>query len=195
MKPHIRRIRADEGLHLRTLRLRALAEAPMAFGSTLADEQGYPDDVWRKRAVGASEGCDRATFIAERDSQWVGLVTGLAHQHDPDNPGRLLVSMFVVSTARRAGVGVALVEAVLAWARACGAVRLTLWVTSGNDLAVVLYQRCGFRPTGATRPLPHTPTLSECEMIRGLRVIATTDVAPTAPVVHPSSDSRIWHQP
>jgi GNAT superfamily N-acetyltransferase len=39
------------------------------------------------------------------------LVTGLAHQDNPDNSGRLPVSMFVDSTARRAGVGVALVEA------------------------------------------------------------------------------------
>jgi GNAT superfamily N-acetyltransferase len=141
----------------------------MAFGSTLAHEQGFPDDVWRERAIGASIGCDRATFIAERDGQWVGLVTGLAHQGDRDNPDPLLVSMFVDSTARRAGIGVALVEAVLAWARACGAARLTLWVTSGNDPAIALYQECGFRPTGATRPLSHTPTLAECEMIRDLR--------------------------
>jgi hypothetical protein len=56
MMPHIRRIRADEGPRLRALRLRALAEAPMAFGSTLAHEQGFPDDIWRERAVGASTG-------------------------------------------------------------------------------------------------------------------------------------------
>ena len=167
MTPRIRRINADEGPRLRALRLHALAEAPMACGSTLAHEQDFSDDVWRERAVGASTGCDRATFIAERDTQWVGLVTGLAH-NDPDNLGRLLVSMFVDRTARRAGVGVALVEAVLAWARACGAARLTLWVTSGNDPAVALYQRCGFRQTGAIRPLPHTSTLAECQMIREL---------------------------
>jgi GNAT superfamily N-acetyltransferase len=141
----------------------------MAFGSTLAHEQGFQDDVWRERAVSASVGCGRATFIAERDKQWVGLVTGLARQDDPENAGRLLVSMFVDSTARRAGVGVALIEAVSAWARACGSARLTLWVTSGNEPAIALYQRCGFRPTGVTRPLAHTSALAEREMIRNLR--------------------------
>jgi GNAT superfamily N-acetyltransferase len=148
---------------LRALRLHALAEAPMAFGSTLAHEQDFADDVWRERALGASVGCDRATFIAERDKQWVGLATGVARNADP-----LLVGMFVDSTARRLGVGIALIEAVSAWARGCGATRLTLWVTSGNDPAVALYQRCRFRPTGVTRPLAHTPTLAECEMIRDL---------------------------
>jgi GNAT superfamily N-acetyltransferase len=169
MRPDIRRIRADEGLRLRAFRLHALAEAPMAFGSTLTQEQRFPDEVWRERAVGASVGCDRATFIAERDGQWVGLATGLARRDDPENAGPLLVSMFVDGTARREGLGVALTEAVSAWARACGAARLTLWVTSGNDTAVALYQRCGFRPTGLTKPLDHTPTLAECEMIRDLR--------------------------
>jgi len=154
---------------LRALRLRALAEAPMAFGSTLAHEQGFADDVWRERAAGASMGCDRATFIAERDNQWVGLATGLAHPDDRENAGPRLIGMFVDSTARRLGVGGALIEAVAALARACGAAHLTLWVTSGNDPAVALYQRCGFRPTGVTRPLAHTPSLAECEMIRDLR--------------------------
>jgi GNAT superfamily N-acetyltransferase len=120
----------------------------MAFGSTLAHEQGFSDDVWRERAVGASVGCDRTTFIAERDKQWVGLATGVARQDDPANADPLLVGMFVDSAARRLGVGVALIEAVSAWARACGAARLTLWVTAGNDPAVALYQRCGIPADG-----------------------------------------------
>ena len=161
MTPHIRRIRADEGPRLRALRLHALAAAPMAFGSTLAHEQGFPDDVWRERAVDASLGCHRATFIAERDRQWVGSVTGLARQDDPENAGSLLVGMFVNSTARRVGVGVALIEAVSAWARACGAARITLGLPPEMTPPSTLYRRCGFRPTGMTRPLAHTPTLAE----------------------------------
>jgi len=168
MTIHIRRIRADEGPHLRALRLHALANAPMAYGSTLADEQGYPDDVWRERAIGASEGCDRATFIAERDRHWVGLATGIAPPDNRQSPGPLLVGMFVDNAVRRLGVGAALIEAVSGWARACGASRLTLWVTSGNDAAVALYHRCGFWLTGVTRPLAHTPALAEFEMIRNL---------------------------
>ncbi len=54
--PHIRRIRSDEGPKLRALRLHALAEAPTAFGSTLAVEQAFSDAVWRERAIGASLG-------------------------------------------------------------------------------------------------------------------------------------------
>jgi GNAT superfamily N-acetyltransferase len=164
----IRRIRSDEEPLLRTLRLRALAEAPTAYGSTLAREQDSPDVLWRDRAVGASVGCHSATFIAEQDGQWLGLATGLARTEDPENTDPLLVGMFVDGTARRLGLGVALVEAVASWARACGASHLKLSVTSGNAPAAALYLRCGFRPTGAARPLSHTPALNECEMVRAL---------------------------
>ncbi len=168
MTPQVRRICADEGPRLRALRLHALADAPMAFGSTLAREQGYSDEVWHERATGASAGCGRATFIAERGEQWVGLATGLDGANGSESTGPVLVAMFVDRTARRMGLGVALVEAVSAWARTCGATRLSLWVTSGNDPAIALYQCCGFQPTGITRPLAHTRTHTEREMRRAL---------------------------
>src|SRR5262249_59106486 len=55
----VRRIRADEGLALRALRLRALADAPTAFGSTLAREEAFPADGWHERAAGGAAGADR----------------------------------------------------------------------------------------------------------------------------------------
>jgi len=50
----VRRVRAGEWRALRALRLRALAEAPNAFGSTLARESAFPDDTWRERAAAAA---------------------------------------------------------------------------------------------------------------------------------------------
>jgi GNAT superfamily N-acetyltransferase len=163
---NVRRIRADEGLQLRALRLRALADAPMAFGSTLAREEAFAEHVWHERAAGGASGDDRATFIAEREGRWIGLATGLAN--DPDGSGPMLVGMFVDPAERGHRVGVALVEAVTAWARTRGAARLSLWVTSVNTPAVALYNRCGFRATGEGRPMGHTPSLSELRMVRDL---------------------------
>src|SRR5215467_11700539 len=71
----VRRIRAEEWERLRAVRLRALADAPMAFGSTLAAEQAQPDEFWRRRAAGGAADDDRATFVAERDGAWVGIGT------------------------------------------------------------------------------------------------------------------------
>jgi GNAT superfamily N-acetyltransferase len=163
----IRRIHGDEWLPLRALRLRGLADSPAAFGSTLAQEAAFPDAVWQARARRGSEGAEQVTVVAERGGEWVGLATGLAVDPDGD-AGPLLVGMFVAPGARREHVGTALVEAVSAWARTRGDRRLRLWVTATNDPAVGLYRRSGFRPTGRSRPVPHTPSLSEMEMAREL---------------------------
>src|SRR5215471_21712454 len=96
---NIRRIRADEGLKLRTIRLRALADAPTAFGSTLAREEAFSESIWHDRAAGGAMGDDRVTFIAERDARWIGLATGLAD--DPETEGPVLVGMFVDAAERR----------------------------------------------------------------------------------------------
>lgn len=166
MSAVVRRIRPDEGLRLRALRLRALADMPLAFGSTLEREQAFADEVWHERARdGAADG-ERVTYVAEDGSQWMGMVTGITD--DPDEPRLEVVGMFVEPTARRRGVGAALLEAVAGWARERGAARLRLWVTTTNHPAIRLYQRCGFKPSGRTQSLDHTPSLSEIEMIQDL---------------------------
>jgi GNAT superfamily N-acetyltransferase len=148
----VRRIRRDEWPQLRALRLRALAEAPTAFSSTLAREEAFPEQMWRDRAERGAAGADRITFIAERDREWVGLATGLAGDpEDPNDPRPLLVGMFVAPASRQRGVGAALVEAVAAWARARRAVSLSLWVTATNSPAIALYEKCGFRRTGESK--------------------------------------------
>jgi GNAT superfamily N-acetyltransferase len=169
MNLEVRRIRSEEGLNLRAIRLRALSDAPMAFGSTLAREEAFPESVWHDRAAGGASGTERATFVAQEGAQWVGLATGLAY--DPDNEGHapMLVGMFVDPVKRRSGVGAALVEAVVAWALASRAANLYLWVTSTNAPAIALYDKCGLRRTTAERPLGHCPSLLEFLMIRALR--------------------------
>lgn len=163
----VRRIRGDEWERLRALRLQALADAPMAFGSTLAAEAAFADAVWQERASAGAAAADRVTFVAEANGRWVGMATGLAI--DPGEPDPALVGMFVDPAARGRGAGAALVEAVSAWARARGAARLTLWVTDVNAAALALYRRSGFRPTGETQPLDHTPSIGEIRMARDLR--------------------------
>jgi GNAT superfamily N-acetyltransferase len=168
MNTQIRRIRADEWSEMRSLRLHALADAPTAYGSTLALEQSYSEEVWRERSLGTSSGCERATFVAERDGTWIGMVTGLANQQGETKQSTLLVAMFVATFARREGTGVALVDALTSWARDCGASQIALWVTSDNNPAVSLYQRCGFRLTGVSKSHAHAPGLTEREMVRRL---------------------------
>jgi hypothetical protein len=61
----IRRIRADEGLRLRALRLHALGDSPTAYGSTLASEELYPESIWHERAASGAAGDKVVTIVAE----------------------------------------------------------------------------------------------------------------------------------
>jgi GNAT superfamily N-acetyltransferase len=160
----IRRIRADEGLRLRDIRLHALADSPMAFGSTLAREEAYPEALWHERAANGAAGDNSVTFVAEHDNCLLAMATGLAPDRDQHAASPMMVGVFVNGAARRQGVGAQLVDKVTDWARARGWGRLLVWIASGNAPALALYRRCGFRATGATRPSAHTPGLMECEL-------------------------------
>jgi GNAT superfamily N-acetyltransferase len=162
--PVVRRIRSDEGLRLRALRLRALADAPWAFGSTLAREEAFAEAVWQERAARGAAGEDGVTCVAEEGDRWIGMATGIVHGLDGSRVD--LFAMFVEPAARGQGVGAALVEAVAAWARERGIGRVHLGVTTTNLAALKLYHRCGFKPTGQSTPLEHTPSLTTLEMVR-----------------------------
>lgn len=123
----------------RALRLAALADAPDAFGSRLADWQGEADreERWRSRlAIPQSH-----NIIAEADGHPVGMASGMPSD---DAKVRELIAMWVSPKARGAGVGDALIAGVAQWARASGASRLRLAVYEHNAAAKRLYERNGF---------------------------------------------------
>lgn len=142
------------------IRLRALADAPSAFASTLAREQRFDDDEWRRR-VGAN-----AWFLAWTEARVVGVAVGI---DDPDAvDARHLVGMWVEPAHRGRGVADDLVAAVTAWAVEDGAVALALWVVDHNPRARRFYERLGFVATGERGPLPSDPDVTESRMIRAL---------------------------
>ena len=79
-----------------------------------------------------------------------------------------LISMFVRPQARGRGVGAALIDAVIGWARARDASSVHLWVTETNSRARLLYERQGFTVTAERQPLPSNPALGEIGMTRPL---------------------------
>jgi ribosomal protein S18 acetylase RimI-like enzyme len=76
--------------------------------------------------------------------------------------------MWIAPAARRAGVGRALVAALVDWAADSGASAVELWVTRGNDAAQRLYEGTGFRTTDDVKPLPSDPCKEEVRMTRTL---------------------------
>jgi ribosomal protein S18 acetylase RimI-like enzyme len=151
MSPPVRRLGAGEADLLRDLRLRALRDAPMAFGSTLGREEAFDAQEWERRTAASAAGEDQATFIAEPA---VGLAIVVLDGDDPLVAH--LYSMWVAPEARGMGAGRALVDAVVAWAAERGARRLTTAVTEGNAVATALYAAAGFTDTGGREPLGHS---------------------------------------
>jgi ribosomal protein S18 acetylase RimI-like enzyme len=126
---------------VRTLRLRALADAPQAFGSTYEREVSFTRDVWAARLATRSN----AHFIAA-DDQPVGMVAIV--RDDRDGGVAWLVGMWVDPDARGSGVADELVAAALEWAEAERFAVVRLHVTEGNERAERLYVRHGFCRTG-----------------------------------------------
>ena len=139
----LRRVRAEDWLEWRELRLQALAEAPYAFGSRLEEWKGAGDRElrWRDRLTSVP-----FNIIAELGGMGAGMASGTARDLDETVE---LISMWVAPFARGRGVGDALVAAVVDWARDQGALRMALGVMEGNDRAVALYRRHGFWDAGA----------------------------------------------
>lgn len=143
----VRRLEPAEWAAFRSIRLRALADAPDAFGSTLAEEAALSDEEWRARA----DRTDRVTFVVDGPGGPVAMAMG---GPAPDVPGAAAVyGMWVDPSARRGGLGVALVDAVKAWAIERGYALLGLGVTTTNEPAIALYERLGFADTGDRYPL------------------------------------------
>ena len=141
----------------RAIRLTMLEESPSAFGGTHADATSFDEVLWRQRLA------DNAVLLAEVGEAPAGSV--MYSEFGMTDPGDCaLFGMWVDPRFRGAGVGRALVDAVVAQARAAGKRRVILHVVADNGPAVGLYEREGFVPTGHTSPYPHDDHVLEVEM-------------------------------
>ncbi len=145
----VQRARAVDWQRIRAIRLRALADTPDAFGTTLAQDEARPDSEWQSRA----KNDDVAHFLAiSSDQDSVGLAVGAPYTGYTDAAG--LFGMWVAPEVRCHSVGRALVQAVIAWARDENYRCVLLDVGDTNAAAIRLYESCGFVRTGKTGSLP-----------------------------------------
>jgi GNAT superfamily N-acetyltransferase len=137
MMARIERLRPGEGHRWRCIRLKALEEAPYAFGTTYAEASQWSAARWEAQVV------EFATFVAVLEGRDVGVARGAEH-HRSDV--RELIGMWVDPTVRRQGIASQLIDSVAVWASAAGAALLVLDVVAGNARAIALYDRVGFVP-------------------------------------------------
>ncbi|HEY7934862.1 MAG TPA: GNAT family N-acetyltransferase [Solirubrobacteraceae bacterium] len=119
----LRRLQRGEGARLREVRLRALQDAPYAFGSWFAREVDYAPEIWDDRAAQSDAGTVGVVYLAIEGGQCLGMAGGYFAGEDRD--AAKLWGMWVDPGARGQGLGRRLVEAVSGWTRDCGAQCLT----------------------------------------------------------------------
>ncbi|MFZ5555919.1 MAG: GNAT family N-acetyltransferase [Pseudomonadota bacterium] len=132
------------------------------LGELFSIEQDFTPDPERQRA-GLGQllaDPDRAAVLVARDgaAQVIAMVTAqLVVSTAEGAPSAWIEDMVVAKAHRRGGVGRALIDAALAWARQKGATRAQLLVDLDNVPALACYERLGW---AATRLAARRVTLS-----------------------------------
>jgi ribosomal protein S18 acetylase RimI-like enzyme len=148
----VRRLEPDDWALSRDIRLAALADAPHAYGSSLAREREFTEDVWRSR-LRPENGVTVLATVGDR-------AAGIAGGYTPaDADSVLLVAMWARPELRGRGVADALVTEIFAWAAENGWSEVRLRVADGNTAARKLFERHGFRSTGERDTLESDPSV------------------------------------
>lgn len=150
------RLTGDDWRLLRDVRLAALADAPHAYGSSLAAERDLDESRWRQRF-------GSGLWAVALDEEPAGLVGTYLIDDTP-----LLIAMWVDPAQRGRGVGDALVSEVVRWAAENSWSQVVLRVADGNDAARKLFRRHGFTPTGRRQPLESDPGVSTETLSRAI---------------------------
>lgn len=139
----IRRLGPNDAENFFALRLRCMDDAALQFRSSRADVGREGIDLWRRRLASADD-----RIVGVFDGETLVGIGGIARDgRDKLRHKALLFGMFVAGEAAGRGIGLAIVEALIAEAR--GWVEsLHLTLMADNDRARLLYERCGFAVYG-----------------------------------------------
>lgn len=157
---HTRFLDVEDWHEWRSIRLRALAQAPYAFGSTFEEWERAPEGRWRDRLSipGA------VNVVAYRGDTSVGMASAIPD----DTPGFIkLISVWVAPGERGVGVLDLLVSEILKNVDS-EAEWLTLEVLESNLPAIKAYERNGFERTSRESADPENPFGQEIVMIRSM---------------------------
>ena len=164
----IRRLRREEGLKYREIRLRALRDSPDAFGTTFAEAEAKPPQWFIDRARELDDEPDRwgVLVACDDDDVFHGMLYAAVSS---ENPSTMEVfGMWTDRALRRHGIAASLIDAVVSWSKRLGLSRIELWVTEGNDAAISFYNRAHFRDTGETDLLRPNRATRIHKMVRDL---------------------------
>ena len=145
MTIEIRPARPEDALALVELG-RAVGSEPGRWLITTDDWRSAADERRYLRALRRYE--HAAVYVAEASD---GLIVGrlsLARDQHPASAHVADLGLMVAATHRRQGIGRALLEEAVDWARERGVTKLELHVFPHNEAAIALYDRFGFEREG-----------------------------------------------
>ena len=150
---HVRPLGPQDATAFQAFRLRALREAPEAFGSTYDEEVDLPLEAVAG-LLAPADGPPQVVLGAFADDvsagdALVGIVVCHREHRTKARHKATVGGMFVAPDARGRGIGRALLERVIEEARGWpGVEKLTLTVVERATAARALYRAAGFRPYG-----------------------------------------------
>ena len=130
---------------LKTVRLRALAENPEAFGTTLTQASAWDDARWQENARRFTLLPPAASFLAYADDLPCGMVNCFTAETPPNTAE--MTAFWVAPEQRGQGIGEALVAGIVDWAKSQGVTTLQAWVVEDNYRALGFYKKLGFQET------------------------------------------------
>jgi ribosomal protein S18 acetylase RimI-like enzyme len=131
------------------LRLRALRDEPLAFGSSYEDSKDRPLEEVAKRLTAEGDDFTLGAFAGE---SLVGIVTFHRQTGAKERHTANVFGMYVAPEARGQGTGRVLLDALLARARTLsGLEQIYLGVATTQAIARRLYLAVGFEPYALVR--------------------------------------------
>jgi ribosomal-protein-alanine N-acetyltransferase len=147
-----------------TVEIRRMVSADMDAILELANRSpGSPH--WTRGNYVTLEERPGVALVAELDDALAGFAVAALAADIAE-----LESIVVAAEFRRRGIGAALLDAVLAWAREQGAQRMELEVRASNRAAIALYERADFVRDGVRRGYYRDP--EEDALLMGLALVS-----------------------
>lgn len=141
----IRQANVSDAAALRTLRLEALQNRPIAFASDYEEELQYPLSRTEERLKDQTL---NATFVAIAGSNLVGM-TGIGqYNHRNIKHNAMIWGVYVQPAWRGKNISGQMIEACIEWARVRSIRFVKLGVNATNASALNSYIRAGFKVYG-----------------------------------------------
>ncbi len=136
----------DEWADLKALRIRSVAEHPIAFGSSLEKEEQLTEEQWRERME------TRRYIIAVSNGTFVGSISMTQGEAPKSSHVMSLYSVYVAPEFRNRGVGRELLNQAIETAKTHPEIiKLSLNVAATQSEARALYTKMGFEEVGVLK--------------------------------------------